>query len=158
MVNNFRKHFDSLLALSLHGAVGLIIFLNGGIGLFIFSFLLPAWISSCMGSYLFYVQHNYPGVVHQQNENWSYYKAAMGSSGYIKMNPVMEWFTANIGYHHIHHLNAAIPFYNLPKAYRSIPELKIGKDTTLHPIDILKCLRLKVWDAAANKMTGVNGL
>lgn len=63
----------------------------------------------------------------------------------------MEWFTANIGYHHIHHLNAAIPFYKLPKAYHAIPELKIEKDTTLHPFDILKCLKLKVWDPESNK-------
>ena len=127
-------------------------------GLFMLSFFMPAMISCCIGSYLFYVQHNYPGVVHYQYENWSYFKAAMASSGYIKMNIVMEWFTANIGYHHIHHLNAAIPFYKLPKAYHSIPELKIKKDTTLHPFDILKCLKLKVWDPESNKMIGVKGL
>ena len=158
IVKNVRKHYDSLLALSVHVGIGLILFLFGGIGSLIFAFFLPALISSCVGSYLFYVQHNYPGVVHHQNENWSYYNAAMDSSGYIKMNPVMEWFTANIGYHHIHHLNAAIPFYELPKAYNAIPELKIEKDTSLHPVDILKCLRLKVWDSAANKMIGVKDL
>ena len=158
VVNNFRKHYDSLLALGLHTGIGLILFLAGGIGPFIFSFLLPALISSCLGSYLFYVQHNYPGVAHRLNENWSYYNAAMASSAYIKMNPVMEWFTANIGYHHIHHLNAAIPFYKLPKAYNAIPELKIEKDTSLHPFDIWKCLKLKVWDPATNKMIGVKNL
>ena len=153
-----RKHVDSLFALILHLGIGLALFLNGGSSLFVFSFFMPALISSCIGAYLFYVQHNYPGVIHQQNANWSYYKAAMGSSGYLKMNPVMEWFTANIGYHHIHHLNAAIPFYKLPLAYNSIPGLKIEKNTTLHPMDIMKCLGLKVWDEAANRMIGVREL
>ena len=66
--------------------------------------------------------------------------------------------TANIGYHHIHHLNAAIPFYNLPKAHHDLPELKIQIDTTLHPLDILKCLRLKMWDPCLNRMIGMEDL
>jgi acyl-lipid omega-6 desaturase (Delta-12 desaturase) len=152
---NYRKHWDSIVALILHSVLGWVIFNYAGISLFILAFLMPAVLSSCLGSYLFYAQHNYPGVVLYLSGNWSHYRAATASSSYIKMNPVMEWFTANIGYHHIHHLNAAIPFYNLPKAYKAIPELRICQDSTLHPFDIWKCLRLKVWDQSLNKMTGL---
>ena len=137
-----------------HAGVGFLIFHYGGIQLFMIAFLMPAMVSSCIGSYLFFAQHNYPGAVHHPKENWSHYKAAITSSSYIKMNWLMEWFTANIGYHHIHHLNAAIPFYNLSRAHHAIPQLKITNDSSLHPFDILKCLRLRVWDPDSGKMIG----
>jgi omega-6 fatty acid desaturase (delta-12 desaturase) len=107
-----------------------------------------------LGSYLFYAQHNFPGVVFRNNVEWSYANAALESSSYMKMNPFMEWVTANIGYHHIHHLNSRIPFYRLPEAMANIPGLQHPKVTTLKPSDIIKCLRLKVWDPDKNKMIG----
>ena len=76
----------------------------------------------------------------------------------MKMNPVLAWFTANIGYHHIHHLNHRIPFYRLPEVLAAIPELQAPKTTTLRPSDIVDCLRLKVWDVAQQRMVGVRGL
>lgn len=155
---NFKKHWDSLLALVVHAGLGFMIFFLGSIELFMLAFLMPALVSGCIGSYLFFAQHNYPGVIHHRKEDWSNYKAAITSSSYIKMNWLMEWVTANIGYHHIHHLNAAIPFYNLPKAHHDLPQLKIQIDTTLHPLDILKCLRLKMWDPCLNRMIGMEDL
>jgi omega-6 fatty acid desaturase (delta-12 desaturase) len=71
------------------------------------------------------------------------------------MSPIMGWFTANIGYHHIHHLNARIPFYRLPEARAAIPELQNPKTTSLNPLDILRYLRLKVWDVEAQQMVGL---
>ena len=64
----------------------------------------------------------------------------------MKMSPVMRWFLANIGFHHIHHLNSRIPFYRLPEVYRTMPELQHVTTTSLLPPDIVRCLRLKVWD------------
>jgi omega-6 fatty acid desaturase (delta-12 desaturase) len=74
------------------------------------------------------------------------------------MSPVMHWFTANIGYHHIHHLNARIPFYRLPEVLAAIPELQKPKLTSLLPWEVVRCLRLKVWDVEAQRMVGVRGL
>ena len=68
---------------------------------------------------------------------------------------ILRWFTANIGYHHIHHLNARIPFYRLPEVISEIPELKAPKTTSLHPMEIIRCLRLKVWDVESQRMVGV---
>ena len=70
----------------------------------------------------------------------------------MKMNSFMQWATANIGYHHIHHINSKIPFYRLPEAMKKIPELQKVTTTRLTPSEIIKCLRLKVWDASQNKM------
>ena len=64
----------------------------------------------------------------------------------------MAWFTANIGYHHVHHLNARIPFYRLPEVMQSLPELQDAKLTSLKPAEIWRCLRLKVWDVATQRM------
>jgi omega-6 fatty acid desaturase (delta-12 desaturase) len=65
----------------------------------------------------------------------------------------MNWFTANIGFHHVHHLNAAIPFYRLPEAMAAIPELQSPGKTSLSPKDIAACFALKVWDPEKNAMT-----
>ena len=64
----------------------------------------------------------------------------------------MRWFTANIGYHHVHHLNHKIPFYRLPDVVFDMPELQNARTTSLHPMEIARCLRLKVWDVDLQRM------
>jgi len=64
--------------------------------------------------------------------------------------------TANIGYHHIHHLNSRIPFYRLPEAMQAIPELQHAKTTSLSPLEIVRCFRLKVWDPERNRMIALS--
>jgi omega-6 fatty acid desaturase (delta-12 desaturase) len=76
----------------------------------------------------------------------------------MKTGPIMAWFTANIGYHHLHHLNSHIPFYRLPEVVAAIPELQTPRTTSLHPMEIIRCLRLKVWDAEAQRMVGLGDL
>jgi fatty acid desaturase len=61
-------------------------------------------------------------------------------------------------YHHIHHVNHRIPFYRLPELYRDIPEFRQAGTTSLHPFEILRCLRLKVWCVETQRMVGVQGL
>lgn len=147
-----RKHWDSLVALVLHLAYTILIFLLlGPIG-WLATIVIPFMITGALGAYLFYAQHNFPGVVFNSNEDWTYEKAAMASSSYMKMGPVMQWFSGNIGYHHIHHLNARIPFYRLPEAYVGIRELRNAKETSLRFSDICACLRLKIWDPEQQRM------
>ena len=71
------------------------------------------------------------------------------------MNKLMHWFTGNIGYHHIHHMNSRIPFYALPRVFNEIREFQHPSTTTLLPWDIYQCLRLKVWDPDEGKMVGL---
>ena len=149
------RHWDSLIALVLHYGLIIGLFLTIGWQLTVLGFLLPIVIAHALGSYLFYAQHNFPGVTFEDKNGWTYIKAALQSSSYMKMNPVMKWFTANIGYHHIHHVNARIPFYRLPEAYQKLPELQNAKETSLSPIEIFRCFQLKVWDTEKRKMVGV---
>ncbi|HRH70053.1 MAG TPA: fatty acid desaturase [Flavobacteriales bacterium] len=151
-VNNRDKHWDSLLSLILHLAIGVTIVLTLGWTTFWLGFIAPAMIALGLGAYLFYAQHNFPTATFSDKEGWSYVNAALGSSSYMKMNPVLHWFTGNIGFHHIHHLNARIPFYRLPEVFRAIPELQHAKTTSLMPGEIIRCLRLKVWDPSKGRM------
>lgn len=149
-----RRHWDSLVVLILHYAIAVFLFVHFGWLTWFLTFFLPFFLSHMLGSYLFYAQHNFPGVVYRNNVDWQYANAALESSSFMAMNPFLNWVTANIGYHHIHHLNSRIPFYRLPEAMKNIPELQTTQVTTLKPSDIIACLRLKVWDPDQNKMIG----
>jgi omega-6 fatty acid desaturase (delta-12 desaturase) len=149
-----RRHWDSLATLILHYTIAVLLIVFVGWETWFLLFFLPFFLSHMLGSYLFYAQHNFPDAIYYNNVDWNYSHAALESSSFMAMGRIGNWITANIGYHHVHHLNSRIPFYRLPEAMAHIPELqRVGK-TTLHPSDILKCLRLKVWDPEANKMIG----
>jgi omega-6 fatty acid desaturase (delta-12 desaturase) len=150
-----REHSDCLVALLIHLGIGAALIGIFGWEAWLLVQVIPHFIAYALGAYLFYAQHNFPEVEMLDQSGWSYEKAAMESSSYMKMGPVMAWFTGNIGYHHIHHLNARIPFYRLPEVWRAMPELQKPKTTSLSPRDIMKCLHLKVWDAKAQRMVGL---
>ena len=150
--NDPREHADCVVAFILHIAIGAALVWVLGWPVLLLTMIIPHLIASAIGSYLFYAQHNFPGVSFSDNAGWTYERAALESSSFMKMGPLMRWFTANIGYHHIHHLNARIPFYRLPEATAGIPELQKPKTTSLHPTEIIRCLRLKVWDVEAQQM------
>lgn len=155
LINNPKKHGDSAIALIVHPAIGILFILIGGWSTFWFAFMIPALISSSIGAYLFYAQHNFPGATFKNKENWNYHDAALHSTSFMKMNRVMRWFTGNIGYHHIHHLNARIPFYRLPEVHKTFSEFDIVQTTSLNPRDIYRCFQVKVWDAEGNRMVGL---
>lgn len=147
-----RRHWDSLVVLVFHVTAAVLIFIYSGWIVWFLAFFIPFFISHMLGAYLFYAQHNFPEAKFRNNIEWSYSHAALESSSYMKMNPIWNWITANIGYHHIHHLNSRIPFYRLPEAMKGIPELQNARVTRLHPKHIVACLKLKVWDPDQNKM------
>jgi len=158
IIQNPRRHYDCIIALFLHVALATLIVLHFGWIALVLTLVFPMIIACALGSYLFYAQHNFPGVVFKDKSGWTYEGAAMESSSYLRTNPVMAWFSGNIGYHHIHHLNHRIPFYRLPEIYNAVPEMREAKITSLHPRDILGCLRLKVWCVETQRMVGVQGL
>jgi omega-6 fatty acid desaturase (delta-12 desaturase) len=150
-----RRHWDSLIAIVIHAAMGTCIFIFLGWLGFLLSFIIPFFIAFMIGAYLFYAQHNFPGVTFKDNGEWTYDGAALESSSFMKMNKFWHWVTGNIGYHHIHHINARIPFYRLPEVMAAIPELQKAKTTSLKPRDILACVRLKIWDPEKQQMIGL---
>lgn len=149
-----KKNWDSALSLAVAWALNGVLLWKLGVGFWFFVYFLPMAVAMASGSYLFYAQHNFPDIHVQPRDQWSYTRAALESSSYMKMGPVMEWFTGNIGYHHVHHLNQAIPFYRLPEAMAAIPELQNPPVTTLRWKDVVANFRLKIWDPDLGRMTG----
>ncbi len=147
---NPRRHYDAVFAVLSHVSAIWLLFASWDDR--ILGAILPFAIASGLGAYLFYAQHNFPGVKLHTKGNWDYVSAALRSSSFCDMSPMMHWFTGNIGYHHVHHLNAKIPYYRLPEAMAALPELQSPNVTSLAPWDVLACLRLKLWDPASETM------
>jgi omega-6 fatty acid desaturase (delta-12 desaturase) len=152
LLRNPARHWDSLVALLGHGALIAVLWVLGGLDVVFFVILLPMTIASMIGSYLFFAQHSFENMHILPEEAWSYHRAALESSSYMKLNKVMRWFTGNIGYHHIHHLNVRIPFYRLPEAMEAIPELQSPVTITLSSRDIRACFRCCLWDEGLQRM------
>ena len=108
------------------------------------------WVAGGSGIWLFYVQHQFEGGYWARKDEWEPLRAAMEGSSFYKLPSILRWFSANIGYHHIHHLNANIPNYNLKKCYDAIPELQAKEPLTISKS--LSCSRLKLWDEDSGKM------
>lgn len=146
-----KRHYDSAIAIGLHVVIlALLAWYDPWVMVLVV--VIPMTIAGGLGAYLFYAQHNYPSVKLQDRAQWDYLFAALHSSSFIKMSPVMHWFTGNIGYHHVHHLNARIPFYRLPEAMAAIPELQSPGTTSLGVADIYRCLKLKLWDTKEKRL------
>ena len=109
---------------------------------------LPAWIGAgTAGVWLFYVQHQFEDVYWENTEAWSYADAALRGSSYLRLPKVLQFFTGNIGLHHVHHLNARIPNYNLQAAH---DENEIFHDVPVLSFwDGIRATRLKVIDESS---------
>jgi acyl-lipid omega-6 desaturase (Delta-12 desaturase) len=109
-----------------------------------------ALLAGSVGIWLFYVQHQFEEAYWQSSEEWSYADAALRGSSHLKLPTVLRFFTGNIGLHHVHHLNARIPNYNLPRAHAASP--MFGGVPTLSLWDGLRSVRLKLWDEQAGRL------
>ena len=141
-----RKNREAGLSLLVHVGTVVALGILAGWQVAFFAFILPFAIATAAGAYLFYAQHTFKGMRIVPTGEWTHFRGALESSSYMRLGPIMQWFTGNIGYHHVHHLNALIPFYRLPEAMAAIPELQHPHVTSLRPSDVLACLRLKLWD------------
>jgi len=122
----------------------------GGPATALFVVILPYALCAVVGSYLFYVQHNFPGARIPGEHDGA--RGSLESSSYLRVGRTMRWLIGNINYHHVHHLSSAIPFYRLPEAMAAIPELQSPVVTTLHPRQIWACLSSNLWDEDAARM------
>jgi omega-6 fatty acid desaturase (delta-12 desaturase) len=147
-----KRHWAAPLAAILHVAVFLAVAWAVGWVDALFLIGVAGFVASCVGSYLFYAQHNFPAMRLRGRRDWNHAFAALNSSSMFDMSPLMHWFTGNIGYHHVHHLNHRIPFYRLPEAMRGMPELHRPGRTSWRLRDIRACLALYLWDPEADRM------
>ncbi|HHO51497.1 MAG TPA: fatty acid desaturase [Deltaproteobacteria bacterium] len=153
-VRDPRRHWRGPASMVLHFGLLAAIWAWLGPATALISVSLPLAFACAAGSYLFYAQHNFPSAELRSREHWTYHHAALRASSMFDMPGWMHWFTGNIGYHHVHHLNHQIPFYRLPEAMAAIPELQTPGRTSWRPADVLSCLRLKLWDPDRNQLVG----
>src|SRR5262249_29881586 len=110
-------------------------------------YLLVQWpvfaVSGAVGIWLFYVQHQFEGTYWQKHAAWRYDHAALQGSSYLKLPTVLQFFTGNIGFHHVHHLSVGIPNYNLQDAHNETARRHPVPELTLQ--DGLRATRLKLW-------------
>ncbi|MDG1287721.1 MAG: fatty acid desaturase [Rickettsiales bacterium] len=117
-----------------------------------FKLYLPIiFVASSLGTWMFYVQHQFEDVYWERNDGeWDYYDAAIKGSLFYDLPKILHWLTGNIGYHHIHHLSAKVPNYNLVKCYNETPALQDANSLTLW--ESRKCFSLALWDETRKKM------
>ena len=149
---NPKRHWGGPVALILPALLLAVVWINFGWINALAAVFIPCFVSMLFGAYLFYAQHNFPGVKIPKRGEWSYTEAAISASSMFKMSWMMHWFTGNIGFHHVHHLNHRIPFYLLPQAMAAIPELQTPSCTSWRLRDIIACLRLSTWDPKQDRM------
>jgi omega-6 fatty acid desaturase (delta-12 desaturase) len=105
---------------------------------------------------MFYVQHQFEDVYWERGEDWSFVAAALQGSSFYKLPRVLQWFSGNIGFHHIHHLSPRIPNYNLEKCHKADPLFQTVKPITL--FSSLKSFTFRLWDEKSRKLVGYGHL
>ena len=109
--------------------------------------------ATSLGVWLFYVQHQFEDVIWTRKDGWNYQKMAMEGSSYLKFPKVLQWFSGNIGFHHVHHLSPKIPNYNLEKCHRENKLFKSIKPVTFLPS--MRTMKLKLWDEKMDRLISI---
>lgn len=107
-------------------------------------------VAASAGVWLFYVQHQFEDAYWERGGDWDYTEAAMRGSSFYRLPKVLQWFSGNIGFHHIHHLSSRIPNYNLERCHRSDPMFEAIEPMTL--FGSLKTLTYRLWDESTRKL------
>jgi len=118
--------------------------------------LIILMVAGGAGVWMFYVQHQFEDVYWERGEDWSYVAAALQGSSFYKLPRVLQWFSGNIGFHHIHHLSPRIPNYNLEKCHQADPLFQQVKPITL--FSSFKSATYRLWDEKNKKLVGYRHL
>jgi omega-6 fatty acid desaturase (delta-12 desaturase) len=115
-----------------------------------------AILAATMGTWLFFVQHQFEDTYYANENNWDYTLAALQGSSYYQLPKILQWFTGNIGFHHIHHLSPRIPNYHLQKCHEENPIFQQVVVLTLWTS--LQSIFLSLWDEDQKKLVGFRHL
>jgi omega-6 fatty acid desaturase (delta-12 desaturase) len=127
-----------------------------GLKEYLFLQLAVMSVAGSIGVWLFYVQHQFEGVYWERRGQWDYLTAALQGSSFYKLPKVLQWFSGNIGFHHIHHLSARVPNYHLEKCHKAEPLFKTVKPVTL--FSSFKSFTFRLWDEQQRKLVSFRHL
>jgi omega-6 fatty acid desaturase (delta-12 desaturase) len=142
----WNVHLTNLALAALITALSLLI----GFREFMLIWLPIFLLSGSAGVWLFYVQHQFEDAYWRGGDDWDYATAAVYGSSYFRLPKVLQWFTGNIGFHHVHHLSPKIPNYRLEKCHRENPTFQ--KVVTLTLRESIRTLGLRLWDEESGRM------
>ena len=145
-------YITNLILIAIIGGLSLLIEFKT----FILIQLPITYIATSAGVWLFYLQHQYDDVTWKRTEEWDYKTMALEGSSYLKLPKILQWFSGNIGFHHIHHLSPKIPNYKLEKCHRENRMFEQIKPVTFVPS--IRTLRLRLWNEAQNKLISFRDL
>ncbi len=141
-------HWMNLAILLMAGALCLVM----GVKEYLLLQLTVTALAGAAGVWMFYVQHQFEDVYWERGEDWDYTAAALRGSSFYKLPKVLQWFSGNIGFHHIHHLSPRIPNYNLQRCHDAAPIFQQVKPMTLFAS--LKSLTYRLWDEQRKRLVG----
>jgi omega-6 fatty acid desaturase (delta-12 desaturase) len=152
-----RRERHSVYAMNL-AILGMAVALSFVFGLKVYVLiqLIILMVAGSAGVWLFYVQHQFEGVYWERGEDWSYVAAALQGSSFYKLPRILQWFSGNIGFHHIHHLSPRIPNYNLERCHRADSLFRDVKPITL--LSSLKSFTFRLWDEKHKQLVGYRHL
>ena len=127
-----------------------LIFWFGGLMPILLIFLPSTLLAATAGVWLFYVQHQFETAHWEAEEDWQLHDAALHGSSHYVMPAVLQWLSANIGIHHVHHLHSRIPFYRLPRVLRDHADLATGNRMTIR--ESFQNARLHLWDEDSRRL------
>ena len=127
-----------------------LIFWFGGLMPILLIFLLSTLLAATAWVWLFYVQHQFETTHWEAEEDWQLHDAALHGSSHYVMPAVLQWLSANIGIHHVHHLHSRIPFYRLPRVLRDHADLATGNRMTIR--ESFQNARLHLWDEDSRRL------
>ena len=137
-------------------AITLVMTMVIGLKAFLLIQLTVSVIAGAVGLWLFYVQHQFEGAYWVRSEDWDYTSVALKGSSFYKLPKILQWFTGNIGFHHIHHLSPRIPNYHLQRCHDADPFFRTIKPLTL--FGSFKSLTFRLWDEQRNVFVGFGHL
>jgi len=114
------------------------------------------FVAASAGVWLFYVQHQFEGVEWERNENWNFAEAALRGSSFYRLPRILQWFSGNIGFHHLHHLSPQIPNYHLEACHGTHPLFGTVPEITLR--SSLKSFHFRLWDEHERRLVGFEHL
>ena len=147
-----KKDWISAMGTNLAIAILLTIIVKfGGWQALFLVFLPTTLIAATTGVWLFYVQHQFETTHWEENHDWQVHEAALHGSSHYDLPPILQWFSANIGIHHVHHLYSRIPFYRLTEVLRDHEELA-NSSSRMNLRESFKCASLDLWDSTNKRL------
>lgn len=137
-------------------AIAVIMSLTIGLKVYLLIQIPVLLIAGAAGVWLFYVQHQFEGVYWERHEKWEFVTAAIQGSSFYKLPRLLQWFSGNIGFHHIHHVSSRIPNYKLEKCHVENEVFNRVKPVTL--LTSFKSLKFRLWDETQQRLVGFAGV